>query len=886
MTLNYRKKVDTKKKALKLIYDPTCLLSLLYSKYGDVEEDYDLLMINQIVYDRSSRYNIIFKEYQYIETDEEFLKRWYKLDESINRIPKLSDYYKNYHMFFCRPNFNDFIVSDLIHNYGDDKAELFYKNNFEFTNSETDEDFYEKNNTSSLSSLDNITNNKTIFTNKNLFIIEKNENSINYSMTLTLNNTTINSIQNNKKNLVSARSIKDSFEKIVHNLVYYQKKKQNKKNSKKIKESKSKKNKNNKNENSIKKSTDNQPIKLINTINYLDKNKNKSKKCNANNNYITNNKDKKNPPQLNILTKTQSVINHNNNHNNITKIKGLLNNNNILNTILKIFNSPKNCSRGGVRHTSKTKYHSKLEEYNNNCKNHIQKSNNIHHQRNKTYNFSQNYSLNNYSCVLNAFENINYNLKHSKALRKTTSQSREKFNYILTLNNINRQQPKKSRKNKTFENNIFNTQINQISSMPFLKYKMTSPSNMKISGQYKPNKNFIKNNNFIGSKFSLVKNMKINSNNNIDKNRGKKQTSYNYYQNILNQIMPDNNNMKKNINKTSFGINNNTSNSSHKNKSISPINSNKDSKNYNNNDFKNRNRFSKNQINNFNINFNNVYLTSSKPASYIVDNNKSNINNSHAYSSINVNKNINNNSLSNNLTSNNFINTNILEHDNKSNKNLYVMNLKNIYNFSRNKNNILINNNPLTQTESHHSKIQNNYNIIHNPKNNYSNNLNKNKEAKILIEKNFTNGNLKSQNGFDDMISNKIQNQNYKKSTCTDNQRMSNEIISFIRKSQNNFVMRNQNKNNIDLFKNKTNNILNTKEDINKNNLKNNKSFNCSKNIYSSSSVSRRNNKCKITININNGNNGIRGQNPHGKKISSLTSQKNIKSKYKRKIQQ
>ena len=883
MTFNYRKKVDTKKKALKLIYDPTCLLSLLYSKYGDVEEDYDLLMINQLVYDRSSRYNIIFKEYQYIVNEEEFLKRWYKFEESKIRIPKLSDYYKNYHMFFCRPNFNDFIISDLIHNYGDDKAELFYKNNFEFTNSETDEDFFEKNNTSSLSSLDNITNNKTIFSNKNLFIIEKNENSINYSMTLTLNNTTINSIQNNKKNLVSARSIKDSFEKIVHNLVYYQKKKQNKKNNKKTKESKNKKNKNNKNENSIKKSSDNQPIKLINTINYLDKNKNKGKKGNVNNNYITNKKDKKNPIQLNILPKTQTVINHNNNHNNITKIKGLLNNNNILNTILKVFNSPKNCSRGGVRHTSKTKYLSKLEEYNNNCKSHTQKNNNVHHQRNKTYNFSQNFSLNNYSSVLSAFESTNHNFKHPKVLRKTTSQNREKFNYILTLNNINRQPPKKNRKNKTFENNIYNTQNNQISSMPFLKYKMISPSNMKISGQYKPNKNFIKNNNFIGSKFSLVKNIKINSNNNLDKNKGKKQTSYNYYQNILNQIMPENNNMKKNNNKTSFGINSNNSNSSQKNKSISPINSNKDSKTYNNNDFKNRNRFSKNQINNFNINFNNVYLTSSKPTSYNVDNNKSNINNSHAYSSsINVNKNLNNNSLSNNLTCNNFINTNYLDHDNKSNKNLYVMNLKNIYNFSRNKNNILINNNPLTQTESHHSKIQNNYNIIHNPKNN----LNKNKDAKILIEKNFTNGNLKSQNGIDDMISNKIQNQNSKKSSCQDNQRMSNEIISFIRKSQNNFVMRNQNKNNIDLLTNKTNNILNTKEDINKNNLKNNKSFNCSKNIYSSSSVSRRNNKCKITTNINNDNNGIRGQNHHGKKISSLTSQKNIKSKYKRKIKQ
>lgn len=71
---------------------------------------------------------------------------------------------------------------------------------------------------------------------------------------------------------------------------------------------------------------------MIITINYLDKNKNKNKISNINNNYITNNKDKKNPVQLNILSKTQTVINHNNNHKGITKIKGLLNNNSILNS--------------------------------------------------------------------------------------------------------------------------------------------------------------------------------------------------------------------------------------------------------------------------------------------------------------------------------------------------------------------------------------------------------------------------------------------------------------------------------------------------------------------------------------------------------------------------
>ena len=186
-------------------------------------------MINQLVYDTSTRLNIYFKEFQFFQNYEEYLKRWYKLEESSNRVPKLSEYYKNYHKFFCRPNFNDFIISDIMHNYTDDKAELFYKKNFELTISE---EVSEKNNSSGLSSIDNITNNKTIFTNKNKFIIEKNEKSINYSLTLTLNNTTINSIQNNKKNLITARSKKNSFEEIVHSLVYYKQKKQTKKNKK------------------------------------------------------------------------------------------------------------------------------------------------------------------------------------------------------------------------------------------------------------------------------------------------------------------------------------------------------------------------------------------------------------------------------------------------------------------------------------------------------------------------------------------------------------------------------------------------------------------------------------------------------------------------------
>ena len=837
------KKVDTKKKALKLIYDPVCLLRLLYSKYGDIEEDFNCLYINQLLYETSSHYTIIYKEFEFYQNFDEYLKRWYTLRESVNRMPKINDYYKNYHKFFCKPNFNDFSIANIMQNYGDEKAELYYKDNFGVSNSDKDEDITRKNNSMSLSSLDNITNNKTIFNEKNRFLIDKNEKSINYSMTMSLNNTTLNSINNKNKNLASSKRTNDSFDQIVDNIVHYKKKK--KKKDKKNKRNKS--NKNYKNENEIKKLNNYQ-----------------QKKCNSKKGHTENKSRKTNK----ISTKDQKIKNYNSN--NIVKVRQFIGDNNALTSILKVFNSPKNIIK---RHSQKTKF----EEYNNNNQLSKKNSTNVHHQRNKTY------TLNNYSGVISLYDNGVQNLTNSKFLKKTPSQNKTNFKSIITLKDLMEKQNSK-KKNKTFD------------SMSFLKNQMVSASsNIKIYNRFKSNQNICgmscKNSNYIGSKFNLVKNVK---NINFDKLKNKKPTSYNYYQNILNKIMPKkdiyrgiNNNNYKNI--TSFGqnnlnINNNTSHSPQRNKSISPINTNKDNKLYNNNnDIKNRNKLAKNQINNYNINFNNVFLTSSKPNSYVIDNNSGNnmtcknSNNSHVYSSINVIKNMNNNSINNNLNNNNFIYSNILDHENKTNKNLYVMNLKNIYNVSRNKNNILINNNPLTQTEGHHSKIQNNYNIIHIQKNNY--NINKIKEAKLVIDKmNYRSGIEDSAYILNNNLNNnsKSQHRNKSKRRIKESQKISNEINNFIKKTQINFNLRNKNKN-IELFK--ANKLLNTGEDIDKKKLKNNKSFNCSKNTFSSSSVSRRKNKSKINKNVM-----YKATNGNSKKVSSLTSQKNIKSKYKRKI--
>ena len=79
--------IDTKKKAYNLIHDPTILLDLIYSKYGDIEEDFNILFINQLVYDKSSHYNIYYKEYLLENDPEEYLKRYYKIYETKTRIP-------------------------------------------------------------------------------------------------------------------------------------------------------------------------------------------------------------------------------------------------------------------------------------------------------------------------------------------------------------------------------------------------------------------------------------------------------------------------------------------------------------------------------------------------------------------------------------------------------------------------------------------------------------------------------------------------------------------------------------------------------------------------------------------------------------------------------
>ena len=224
--------IDTKLEAFKLIHDPVRLLCLLYSKYLYIEDDFALLYTNQIMYNRKSHFNICFKEQKIYYDLNEFLHRIYKKKESRERILKLNEYYKNYQAFFCKATFTDFIMGNILKNYQETKAEIFYKKNYGNSSlNKLESERYLNYNSPSLSSLDNITYNKTIFDKKNKQIIENDDK--NFSITLTSSNSFLNYDNRFRgiNNLLSTNynnndnTLEDSFTQCVKNIVNYKKKK-------------------------------------------------------------------------------------------------------------------------------------------------------------------------------------------------------------------------------------------------------------------------------------------------------------------------------------------------------------------------------------------------------------------------------------------------------------------------------------------------------------------------------------------------------------------------------------------------------------------------------------------------------------------------------------
>ena len=170
-------------------------------KYNCTRVKYENYIIEYLLNNADCHLVSIFKEKMLTDYVDEFLRREYNITECKDRIPKFSIYYKNYLLFFCKPTYNNFKFNDLIQNYGEKKAELYYKDHYQggLTNDDEDNGFEE-------SSSDESTNkeNEYEFNNNNGEIFNKivKEKLDNVTVMTTINttgNNTINLNINNEK---------------------------------------------------------------------------------------------------------------------------------------------------------------------------------------------------------------------------------------------------------------------------------------------------------------------------------------------------------------------------------------------------------------------------------------------------------------------------------------------------------------------------------------------------------------------------------------------------------------------------------------------------------------------------------------------------------------
>ena len=119
-------------KELKIKITKSLLNELLYNRYNTTKNDYNDFILNCLMFNRNCHLVSLFKDYMIYDYIEEFLKRYYNYKESIDRLPKISQYYRNYLKFFCKPFFKSFYLNNIIQNYTDNKAECYYKINYGF----------------------------------------------------------------------------------------------------------------------------------------------------------------------------------------------------------------------------------------------------------------------------------------------------------------------------------------------------------------------------------------------------------------------------------------------------------------------------------------------------------------------------------------------------------------------------------------------------------------------------------------------------------------------------------------------------------------------------------------------------------------------------------
>ena len=177
-------------------------------KYDSNKKAYEKIIINILLNNVNCHLVSVFKEKMLTDYVDEFLRRKYSSEESKERIPKFAVYYKNYLLFFCKPTFSNFAINDIINDYGERRAEIYYKYNYQGGKSNEQEDYgFEESDSEEESEKDNKfkeNENGEIFDNSvkenidNVTIMTTINNSKNNTINLNLNNEKIEVFSENK----------------------------------------------------------------------------------------------------------------------------------------------------------------------------------------------------------------------------------------------------------------------------------------------------------------------------------------------------------------------------------------------------------------------------------------------------------------------------------------------------------------------------------------------------------------------------------------------------------------------------------------------------------------------------------------------------------------
>ena len=98
----------------------------LVIKYNVLPQEYNKIQLNNFIASKYCRDLAVFKESLIYNDIVEFLKKYYRKNDSVNKIPKFAEYYKSYFNFFCFPTLAELRLNFQIEEMIENKAQFFY----------------------------------------------------------------------------------------------------------------------------------------------------------------------------------------------------------------------------------------------------------------------------------------------------------------------------------------------------------------------------------------------------------------------------------------------------------------------------------------------------------------------------------------------------------------------------------------------------------------------------------------------------------------------------------------------------------------------------------------------------------------------------------------